>query len=161
MNFRQKNSRKGSFYTHQPGFQFSIWLSLYQKITENMITTLNNSTSLANQNVKGKEIFSVVADPVFCFSFSFLRCFSKTGIQQDSLSPLLTYRFDHCRLGFIVPRRPHCPMTVRRKESGNCNDCESSLKKLSPETFFHLGVKEGEKQSVLWPGMWLFFKAKT
>ena len=72
MNFRQKNSRKGSFYTHQPGFQFSIWLSLYQKVTENMITTLNNITSLANWNVKEKEIFSVVADPVFYFSFSFL-----------------------------------------------------------------------------------------
>ena len=29
------------------------------------------------------------------------------------------------------------------------------------KTFFHLGVKEGEKQRVVWPGMWLFFKAKT
>ena len=40
-----------------------------------MISTLNNSTSLANWNVKEKEIFSVVADPVFCFSFSFFVIF--------------------------------------------------------------------------------------
>ena len=77
MNFCQKNSRKGSFYAHQPRFQFSIWLSLYQKITENMITTLNDITSLANWNVKEKEIFSVVADPVFCFSSLFCDIFRK------------------------------------------------------------------------------------
>ena len=47
------------------------------------------------------------------------------------------YSFDHCRLGFIVPRRPHCSITVRQKDSGYCKDCGSSVKNLFPENFLY------------------------
>ena len=35
------------------------------------------------------------------------------------------------------------------------------LKTYFLKTLIHLRVKEGEKQSGMCPGMWLFFKAKT
>ena len=46
--------------------------------------------SLANWNVKEKEKFSVVADPVFCFSFSFLFFFVIFFEKRFSVGPSLS-----------------------------------------------------------------------
>ena len=44
----------------------------------------------ANWNVKEKEKFSVVADPVFCFSFSFLFFFVIFFEKRFSVGPSLS-----------------------------------------------------------------------
>ena len=48
------------------------------------------SMSLANWNVKEKEKFSVVANPVFCFSFSFLFFFVFFFVKRYSVGPSLS-----------------------------------------------------------------------
>lgn len=117
--------------------------------------------SLANWNVKEKEKFSGVADPVFCFSFSFLSFFFVIFFEKRFSVGQSLYSFDHCRLGFIVRRRPHCSITVRQKDSGYCKDCGSSVKNLFPKNFLYPWSKRRGKAKVVCDKMWLFFKAKT
>ena len=50
--------------------------------------------SLANWNVKEKEKFSVVADPVFCFSFSFLSFFFVIFFEKRFSVGQSLYSFD-------------------------------------------------------------------